>query len=201
MESNLILIDAFKELINIGIGRAASKMSQFIQSKVYIYVPEIEFIEASNLKEKIDFKDKYFSSSILKFSKDISGESLLAFESKNAEIIANLIIEKNNINIEQEFKKRELIHEIGNICLNAIMGTLSSLLDLQIKYYPPIYYENLFKDIFSFLSPSITSKAAIIKSRFQIKEQNIDGMFIILIDEKSYKNIAAKIKEKYREII
>lgn len=200
MENQNILIDALKELLNIGIGRAANKLSQLAKSKVFIYSPEIEFLQANSFIENVDFFQKEFCSSSLKFDGEIKGSGTLSFEKKDGKAAADLILENMQISYAADIKRSEILNETGNICINSIVGTLCSMLDINVRLFPPIYIENNFVEIFSFLTPSKDDKVLIIRSTFQIRDKNLKGFFIFMLSESSYLNILEKIRTKYENI-
>ncbi len=72
--------DAVIELINMGIGRAADALAQMINEEVQLSVPNVEFINYSELSAHLSSIDDNEPSVISQqFNGDFSGNALLLF--------------------------------------------------------------------------------------------------------------------------
>ena len=78
--------------------------------------------------------------------------------------------------------------EIGNIVLNAVMGTIGNITNQRVQYFVPIYSE--VQSVHVLLDRSIDWKNALVtKVHFNVHGKDILGRFIIFFTNQSIANI------------
>lgn len=132
--------DALGEIFNIGVGRAASSLSQIVNDEVLLTAPGITVVhrdQAAKLLLGTEFRQ--FSTVSQTFSGPFDAEAMLVFPEANALEIVRLMVGPH-MSIEElsEFEQ-EAMCEIGNIILNACMSSLADLLQISFDSTLPLH--------------------------------------------------------------
>ena len=79
-------IDAFKELVNIGVGRAASMLNEMVESRIFLEIPCIQVLDAANLQQELTkkFNSDCFATVRQSFTGSFSGIAELLFPTESA---------------------------------------------------------------------------------------------------------------------
>lgn len=124
--------DALCEIFNIGVGRAASSLSQIVNDEVVLSAPAIQVVPREHAAALLLGKEfRHFSSVSQNFSGPFDAQAMLIFPEVNALEIVRLMIGPH-MSIEElsEFQQ-EAMCEVGNIILNACMSSLADLLRIS----------------------------------------------------------------------
>jgi chemotaxis protein CheC len=136
--------DILSELLNIGMGKAASQLNDMLERPVIIKVPNIKLIRASKLRDeevKLQF-DKFISAVSMDFGGFISGKTALVFPPKSAQNLVEALTGEEPGTPEMDSVTVETLSEIGNIVINSVMGSLSNSIGQCLEYSPPNYTED-----------------------------------------------------------
>lgn len=132
--------DALGEIFNIGVGRAASSLSQIVQDEVLLSAPEVLLVdrnEAAQLLLGTEFR--HFSTVSQQFSGAFEANAMLIFPESNALEIVRLMVGPHMSVAELSEFEQEAMCEIGNIILNACMGSLADLLHIRFDSTLPLH--------------------------------------------------------------
>lgn len=140
MDLNELQRDALGEIFNIGVGRAASSLSQIVNDTVLLSAPEVTLVrreDASRVLLGSEFSQ--FSTVSQHFSGAFDAEAMLVFPESNALEIVRLMVGPH-MSIEElsEFEQ-EAMCEVGNIILNACMSALADLFHIALNGTLPIH--------------------------------------------------------------
>ncbi len=176
-------IDALKELINIGVGKGASILNTMLSSHIALQVPEIQITNIKELTDKLIASDiGKVSTVILKFKGPFAGSAELMFPSKTAMTLVNTLVGDNIVGMDFDSIRSGTLCEIGNVVLNGVMGSFGNILSKRFKYTVPEFVEDTPDVIFSNKAVNKEAKILLAKTKFIIKELNIDGDIIIFFD-------------------
>ncbi len=146
MNENDLSYDILKEIFNIGVGKAASMLSEIVGKKIILDIPNIIIVESEEQNKDIG---KHFSAlpqgalmvSSIKFEEKITGEANLLFPANKMRSFINLCIDQpeymgcDDLNFtDMDF---DIIREVGNIILNSIVGELGNTFEVSLKYTLP----------------------------------------------------------------
>ncbi|MCH8044398.1 MAG: hypothetical protein IID44_11835 [Planctomycetes bacterium] len=138
MKLNEYELDALTEVINVGVGRAASSLSEITDSTVKLAVPNIYVCGTPEFSEIATTLNLGFSTSVQQaFEGDLSGRALLAFSSGNAFELARLVGGIQTSDTDMDAELSGIVAEIGNIVLNAVLGSIANFLDCRLSYQLP----------------------------------------------------------------
>lgn len=146
MKDNTLRYDILKELFNVSIGKAAGMLSEIVNKKILLNVPDIKFLDMKN--GKIDLEknipsvlDGTLMVSSISFKEKLTGKANLIFPAKKMRTFINLCLneEKEDKCCKTNFTDIDfdIIKEIGNIILNSIMGEIGNYLDINLNYTLP----------------------------------------------------------------
>ena len=184
--------DVLKELGNIGAGNAMTALSQMLQCKVDMKVPQVSLLEFSAVGEIMGGEEQIMLAVFLGVEGDITGSMMFMVEEKSARHLIQKIT-MGMLPQGSEFEEMGLsaMKEVGNIITGAYLNSLSTLTNLKIFPTPPALTLDMAGAILSV--PAIQfgiygDKILLIQSNFQ-DEVELDGYFILVPDIESYEKI------------
>ena len=188
-------IEVLQEIINIGVGKGAEVLNTMVQSHISLEVPEVKVFGSDEYKQFVDFfVETDYSIITLPFNGELNGFSKLIMSSEHAAKLVDAFIGKHGASIEMDSLRVDILSEIGNIITNAVMGTLSNMLVLDLGYVVPSY-EMGQKNII--IPKELTSSGSAIlfaQTHFKIKEFETKGNFAIFFNLKSFEVLVEKIQ-------
>lgn len=125
--------DVLREIISIGLARAADSFSSFSKSGVLLDAPEVKIIEPKVLPDVIDkFEEIYYVASS-EIQGELNGKTFLLFTSENITKIADVCV-TDRATEEKEYKKQiqEMQLEISEIITDALAAQISKILQLNL---------------------------------------------------------------------
>ncbi len=176
-------MDLLQELINIGVGRAADALSQLVESRIQLCVPEIKMIGSQKAREIFEARSVSEETMVTQsFNGSISGRLGMLLDKKSAILMTSLLSDEqcteNEINLEQE----GIILEVGNIVLNGVMGSISNAIEDQLDYsIPEIARSNSIKIL---LEKNMLNKPTVLLADVSLHVENsaIEGSIIVVFD-------------------
>jgi chemotaxis protein CheC len=134
-------IDTLTEIVNIGVGRAASSLSRIVGERVELMVPSIHIGELSEMSSLLgDTQGNPDTTIIQDFEGDVSGRALLAFPSASGISLAQIISGVDETVDELDVDLGGILEEIGNIVLNAVLGSIGNMTSSGMVYSVPEFY-------------------------------------------------------------
>lgn len=190
-------IDIIKEIINIGVGKAANLLNQLVNKRIKLSVPDINFVTISELPEFLkDLKNSDISSIVLNFKGEFSGSCQLLFATEGAKVLVSIFTEDEIID-QDEFNeiKQSTLSEIGNIVLNSLIGTISNVFAQKFIYTPPKYIEDKIQNLFIKEKNYISQNVLLATTRFEMQDTNIIGDFLLIFETGSIEILLEKIEK------
>lgn len=184
--------DVLKELGNIGAGNAMTALSQMLQCKVDMKVPQVKLLEFSEVGEIMGGEEQIMVGVLLGVEGDITGSMMFMVEEESAKhLIQKITMGMLPAGTEFEEMGLSAMKEVGNIITGAYLNSLSTLTNLKIYPTPPALTVDMAGAILSV--PAIQfgifgDKILMIQSQFY-DEIQLDGYFILIPDLESYAKI------------
>jgi len=189
-------LDALKEIVNIGIGKAASILNGMLESHIELEVPSIIMFDPENPGEELsDVSHNDISSVQLSFHGPFSGNAALVFPSENVKkLVTALTGEKPD---SEGFAKStsETLCEVGNILINAVMGSIANLLAAQIDFSTPHYEEGKFTDLIKSKDAKKAMTSLLIRTNFKVQDPEISGNVFLLFELGSVEDLLTVINK------
>lgn len=195
---NFTHIDVLRELGNIGMGNAATALSQMLSNKVEMSVPVAELLDK---EQAADYLKKLQTTSlgiVLKLSGDMKGSIIHILRKSFAERIINFFFPASIDNIEDiDDMSMSVISEVGNITSASYVNALASMTGMFIDISTPTPCPDLVEAV---LNPSETNADAnfgnsflFIDNSFYIDHEEIKSNLILLPEANSLNMIFEKL--------
>ncbi len=180
--------DAISELLNIGMGRAANALSQMANAEVQLSVPFVYLMPVNYVTQLLG-KQASDSITVVKqqFTGMFGGDALLLFpEAKSLELVRVVLQEMVPLERMGEMEQESLM-EIGNVILNACLGSLANLLNSEIDSSLPELLQEDCAEFFAMQQSKYPENESVLflKMDFKIQEKCISGHVAFMIDGKS----------------
>ena len=128
LKLNNVQMDILKETSNIGMGHAATALSQMIGHPVKLRVPHVTITKISQVPEYLGGAEKMMVGITLQVLGDARGSIMLLFPQESAHrLLCNLIGDQGKVLIMNEVTISAL-KEVGNILASAYLSALGSML-------------------------------------------------------------------------
>jgi chemotaxis protein CheC len=162
-------IEALKEIINIGVGHGAGVLNTMLNSHITLNVPFIKLLSPQSLKAEMEeYHEGIVATVQMGFGGSLAGNACLAFPKKSAsKLVASLAGERFESNDFDSIQTGTL-NEIGNIVLNGVIGSISNMLKLSLKYKIPIYMEGNIESIIDSIEGNIDTVVDSGKDQFDL---------------------------------
>lgn len=175
-------LDTLKELINIGVGKAANLLNDMVQSHVKLSVPKIKVDYVSNLQEElVHLKGEILSAVKLGFKGTFSGTTEIVFPVASAQKLVSLLTGERIDSPNLDSLKTGTLNEIANILLNSVMGVIANLLETHFRYELPAYSEESIEQLLMTAS-DIDQIILFGETHFEIEQLQIEGNIIIILE-------------------
>ncbi len=188
--------DVLKELGNIGAGNAMTALSQMLQCKVDMKVPQVRLLPFSDVGDMMGGEEQIMVGVFLGVEGDITGSMMFLVEEESAKhLIRKITMGMLPEGTEFEEMGLSAMKEVGNIITGAYLNSLSTMTNLKIIPTPPALTVDMAGAILSV--PAIQfgifgDKILLIQSQFY-DEVELDGYFILIPDLESYSKILTSL--------
>lgn len=138
MELNALQRDAITELINIGFGRAAASLSRLTGYRVLLDVPSVAIHPMERLQEALaNMMTGEIATVHQVFTGPVAGDAFLALDESAAALLKELLTSEPALPLRIDASTQEVVTEIGNVLLNACLGTFGNLLKVHVSFSVP----------------------------------------------------------------
>ena len=185
--------DVLREIGNIGAGNAMTALSQLLQCKVDMQVPQVKLLEFKDVGALMGGEEQIMVGIYLAGEGDITGSIMFLVKQDSAKHLVNKIMMGMGGSEGPGLNEMELsaMKEVSNIITGAYLNSLSALTNLKIYPSPPELSVDMAGAILSVPAiefGAIGDKILLIQSQFY-DDTMIDGYFILIPDLESYAKI------------
>ncbi len=192
--------DLLGELFNIGVGRAAGSLSKMLDQTVALSVPSVEFVTVTEMSTALDS-----TTSVCSIAQNMKGafdaRSLLMFpEESGMEVVRQMMGRNLSDELIAELRE-EALSEIGNIVLNAFIGTIGTTLKEKIDVGLPEFKVGHLEEL---LSPSVSSDTdsiLLVYITMELRESKIKSYLVFLLGPSSQEDLQKHLKVMLEKII
>ncbi len=172
--------DALVEIFNLGVGQAAAAMSRIVNEEVSMSVPVIAFQSRAEVATTLG--NNRICAVTQQFKGAFNTEAFLMFpEDKSLEIV-RLMVGQSLSAEELGEMEQEAMSEIGNIILNACMGTLANVSGRELHGSLPTYHVGTGDNILGHSGKEWDGVVLTLKIDFNIERHHIYGYVAFLLD-------------------
>lgn len=182
MELDADAVDAIRELINIGVGRAAGMLNEITQCPIILQVPLISIESLEQISSDHDENTPPLSTVSLHFQGPMSGIAALMFPQKSAALLVTLMTREGDDAGDLDAMRIETLKEVGNIIINAVMGSIANVLEQHLKYSLPNYQEVRITALAQSLKHSADNRVVLANAHFQLEGTTINGNILLILE-------------------
>jgi chemotaxis protein CheC len=198
MELTPLQHDALIELLNIGFGRAASSLSELTGHRVLLEVPQVSIHPMDQLDVVLrQFVSDEVASVHQIFSGPVAGDALLILDHSAAGMLKELLTGEPPLPLPIDASAREVLTEVGNILLNACLGTFGNILKVQVSFsVPQINLETLHEVMRSLLIGQEGMRyALVVHAGFKLRDAEVRGYLVIVLSVASLDRLIRAVED------
>nr|WP_320134042.1 chemotaxis protein CheC [uncultured Holophaga sp.] len=192
--------DALAELVNVGVGRAASSLSAMVNERIELSVPRVVTIPHADISRHLNLEHEIGLSEVVvvvqqAFSGKVGGAASILFPVESARKLVGLLTGGLLSDEELDLEREAALTEVGNILINGVMGTIGNIIDVEIRYHLPEYVECNSTDLPRVFQERDLMLAVVL---IAISGQEIKGHLVLLFDIPSMDNLGSIIEDMTR---
>ena len=129
-----VQLDALKEVASIGAGNAATSLSNMLNGKIEMTVPEVNIMPVDQIPEIMGGAENLIVAMLVEIEGDVEGGVLFALDTPAANRLIELLTGQE-VKVEENLGDLEAsaLKEIANILTGSNLNAFSQMLDLTIK--------------------------------------------------------------------
>ena len=188
MELTVLQRDALTELINIGFGRAAASLSRITGYRVLLDVPNVAVYPMDQLQGVLATMVHGEVATVHQvFTGPVAGDAFLAPDARAAALLKELLTNEPALPLRLDASTQEVVTEVGNVLLNACLGTFGNLLKVHVSFSVP----KLSIDSLGFVLDSVTvgqqelRYALVVHAGLRLREGTVRSYLIIVLSVSS----------------
>ena len=176
--------DALVELLNIGFGRAAASLSQLTGHRVVLEVPSVSVHPIAALDGALSMLVSQEIATVHQiFSGPVAGDALLILSHEAAGTLKELLTDEAALPLSVDASAREILTEVGNILLNACLGTFGNLLNVQVSFSVPHLNLDTLRGLLGSLliNREGLQYALVVHAGFRLRDAEVTGFLVIVL--------------------
>lgn len=190
--------DALVELLNIGFGRAGAALSKLTGHRILLDVPEVAIHPVSQLDALLGRVTAAKVASIHQvFSGPVSGDALLILDPVAAATLKELLTDEPALPLELDTSSREVLTEVGNILLNACIGTFGNLLRVPMSFSVPDIDIATLHSVMDKLAAvgDAMRYALVVTAGFRLRDAEVTGYVVIVLTVQSLTRLLIAVEQ------
>lgn len=194
--------DAIRELVNIGVGKAAGQLNQMTGSHIRLQIPTVSLVSFADLMStgKSMLSGDVLSAVLLEFKGTFSGVTAVVFPPASAASLVMLLTGEREQSPDLDAMRVEALKEVGNIVINAVMGSIANVLGERLVYSIPNYYEGPFLSVSELQKKNAKDECVLLaRTNFLIESLNIEGDILLILEVGSLDRLVESIREAYNK--
>jgi chemotaxis protein CheC len=192
-------LDAIREVGNIGAGHAATALSQLIEKKIFIKVPQVLFLSLDEIITLVGGPQALIAGVTMHVLGDVSAKIVMVLPRTSAVQLATMLT-------KQQADERQIltalehsaIKEVGNILAGAYLNALTEFLGLMLLQSVPQLVFDLAEAVVTEITKGMPEdvKVLCIETTFTEPNRVINGHFFLIPEKNSLEQILKAIRVK-----
>jgi chemotaxis protein CheC len=190
--------DALVELLNIGFGRAGASLSKLTGQRILLEVPEVAIHPVAQLHASLGRVTAAKVASVHQvFSGPVGGDALLILDPVAASTLKELLTDEPALPLELDTSSKEVLTEVGNILLNACIGTFGNLLKVPLSFSVPDIDVASLKSVVERLvaAGDALRYALVVTAGFRLRDAEVTGYVVIVLTVQSLTRLLVAVEE------
>lgn len=190
--------DALVELLNIGFGRAGASLSKLTGQRILLEVPAVSIHPVAQLDASLGRLSAEKVASVHQvFTGPVAGDALLILDPVAASTLKELLTDEPALPLELDASSKEVLTEVGNILLNACIGTFGNLLRVPVAFsVPDIDVASLQTVVDRMVAAGDSLRyALVITAGFRLREADVTGYVVIVLTVQSLTRLLVAVEQ------
>lgn len=182
--------DIIREILNIGLARAADSFAVIAQERVLLEVPNLDLVPGSSILERVH---EYEGSHVIIQSDikgDFNGTTLMFFSGQHVQRLSKVCLRMNVSNgVKIDAMQESLLLEISNIITGALVTQLANILKSAIYGAPPVAPRGNIADSLNNLMsnrPMVQPLIFSVITQFSDEENSVELPLMIFFDRATF---------------
>jgi|SRR5688572_5991793 len=188
MQLSAVQHDALVELLNIGFGKAGASLSKLTGQRVMLDVPHVAMHPLGQLTTALSELVTGDVASVHQvFTGPVAGDAMLLLDPVGAAILKELLTDEPALPLELDASAREVLTEVGNVLLNACIGSFGNLLKVPVGFSVPDLDVAQLHEIVDKLTAAgdVFRYALVVTSAFRLRDSEVTGFVVIVLTVQS----------------
>ena len=188
--------DALAEVVNLGMGRAAASLSRLTGDRVLLEAPRVEILSLAQLDEHLaEVADQDVCGVLQVFEGEVGGDAILFLPLASARNLLELLVGRPMAPSRFSELEQAALMEVGNIVINACLGSLSNLLETRFSFLVPhVAVQGLRPMLMGNGRGEDPGRLCLlVESRFRVKSRAVDGFLAIVVGVDSARALASAL--------
>ena len=177
-------LDAFGELVNIGVSKSAASLREMIGEQVHLSVPTLSLVSRHQAIEMLNQEGHGNLIAVHQvFEGDITGRALLIFpEARSLELVR--AVASSDLSLDDLIDlEPEALAEVGNVILNGCLATIANMLNRTLKISLPEIVRGNGNTLFNLPPPPDAGDVVLfIYINFVVQRRDVRGYIAMLMD-------------------
>lgn len=184
-------LDALKEISNIGMGHAATALSQLLGERVDLRVPQVTVTDIAAVPDSLGGPETLVAGVTLQILGDARGNILLIFPEESADRLVSSLLGRQEKGLLLTEIGASTMKEVGNILASAYLSALGNLLHLTLIPSIPLLACDMAGAVVDYILIELSASgdmALMVETEFHGKgnlSEAIRGHFFLLPDPQS----------------
>ncbi len=188
-------LDALSELVGLGIGKAADVLNTMLDSHIALTAPCIRLIRTDQLIPELSASEGDKLSAVqMRYAGSLDGSVELIFSTPEAGRLVDCIIGDEQV-VEEGLDaiRAGTLCEVGNIVINALIGTISNALSFHLDYSVPSYLEGDAALLVSDAGIQGENIVLLAETQFSVEMKNIRGNIAVFFSMVSFESLKRQL--------
>jgi two-component system chemotaxis response regulator CheY len=189
--------DAFTELINLAVGRAARGLEVQLRRRILLQVPRFEIMRADEFRDLLDREAPQVGAVVYQpISGEIRGVSALLFPFDHAARLVRALVDDAERHAELSAAGQSALAEVGNILLNAVIASLGDQLATRLVVGLPVVLTGQTSSAASTMlirSDLEADHAIVLLSRLTVEGRDLTAHLALLLPERDIRRLVASL--------
>ena len=172
------MLDALRELMNIGVGRAARAIAELSDREVVLHVREIKVLDLTSAGQLAELGGPFNLRVSQRFSGGIEGCGSFVLDRSGAVRLVQLLLGKADHDIAFDELDQGTLLELGNVVVGSAVGMLAAELHVEVRYeLPQLQLRGLEEgaELFADIAPADSAPALIMRASLRLRGVRVNG--------------------------
>ena len=188
LELSEMQYDLLKELFNLGVGNAASSLSQLVNQEVVLSVPNLIFETRDALSQRLGVDER-----VISVSQAMDGpfamNSMLVFSPEDSFDLVKQLLDQHLSDETLAELQSEALSEIGNIVLNACISVIAEALGESFDIQLPVFRDAPAVDMLEDAMDEGSNILLTIIVKMELRQNNVEGHLVFILNTDSMNNL------------